>query len=230
MSKIHWIGGEKGGVGKSVVARLLAQYMIDRGIPFSAFDLDRSHGALMRFYQNYAKEADVSQFESLDDIYESALENSGKRVLVDLAAQTSHYLNQWMGDLSIGELTEETGLRLTYWHVMDSGRDSVDLLEKLLDTYQQELDYVIVLNQVRSLHFSIFEESPVRQRAMDMGAKIITIKRLHPPLMTKIDSRSASFWAAMNWNEGEQRFSLLDRQRVKVWIKNVYDAFDSVGI
>ena len=46
MSKIHFVGGEKGGVGKSVLARLLAQYHIDRGLPFSAFDSDRSHGAL----------------------------------------------------------------------------------------------------------------------------------------------------------------------------------------
>jgi cellulose biosynthesis protein BcsQ len=29
MTNIHLIGGEKGGVGKSVVARLLAQYFID---------------------------------------------------------------------------------------------------------------------------------------------------------------------------------------------------------
>ncbi|MDO9048516.1 MAG: hypothetical protein Q7U66_12385 [Methylobacter sp.] len=41
MSAIHFIGGEKGGVGKSVVARVLAQYMIDNEIPFIGFDTDR---------------------------------------------------------------------------------------------------------------------------------------------------------------------------------------------
>lgn len=41
MNKIHLIGGEKGGVGKSVVARLLAQYFIDKEIPFVGFDTDR---------------------------------------------------------------------------------------------------------------------------------------------------------------------------------------------
>ena len=29
VSKVHLIGGEKGGVGKSMVSRLLAQYFID---------------------------------------------------------------------------------------------------------------------------------------------------------------------------------------------------------
>ena len=55
MSTIHFIGGEKGGVGKSVVARLCAQYCIDRAIPFCAVDADGSHGALLRFYADYAR-------------------------------------------------------------------------------------------------------------------------------------------------------------------------------
>ena len=41
MANIQLIGGEKGGVGKSVVARVLAQYMIDKNIPFVGFDTDR---------------------------------------------------------------------------------------------------------------------------------------------------------------------------------------------
>ena len=41
MANIHLIGGEKGGVGKSVVARVLAQYMIDKDIPFVGFDTDQ---------------------------------------------------------------------------------------------------------------------------------------------------------------------------------------------
>ncbi len=42
MAGIEFIGGEKGGVGKSVVARVLAQYCIDKGQPFIGFDTDRS--------------------------------------------------------------------------------------------------------------------------------------------------------------------------------------------
>ena len=38
LSKVHLIGGEKGGVGKSMMSRLLAQYFIDNQIPFIGFD------------------------------------------------------------------------------------------------------------------------------------------------------------------------------------------------
>ena len=42
MSHIHLVGGEKGGVGKSTVARLLAQAFIDRGHAFTGLDGDQS--------------------------------------------------------------------------------------------------------------------------------------------------------------------------------------------
>ncbi|MCB2002424.1 MAG: mobilization protein, partial [Rhodoferax sp.] len=54
MASLNFIGGEKGGVGKSVLSRLLAQYFIDRGRPFTGFDTDRSHTSFTRFYADYA--------------------------------------------------------------------------------------------------------------------------------------------------------------------------------
>src|SRR5215510_286386 len=96
MTNIHLIGGEKGGVGKSVVARLLAQYFIDQQIPFLGFDSDRSHGALMRFYAGYASPVVIDRYESLDAIIEAATEQPERRVLIDLAAQTQAPLTKWM--------------------------------------------------------------------------------------------------------------------------------------
>ena len=37
MPSINFIGGEKGGVGKSVLARVLAQYFIDKGRALHGF-------------------------------------------------------------------------------------------------------------------------------------------------------------------------------------------------
>ncbi len=47
MSQIHFIGGKKGGVGKSVLARLLAQYLIDRELPFRAYEQFDAAGAAL---------------------------------------------------------------------------------------------------------------------------------------------------------------------------------------
>jgi hypothetical protein len=231
MANIHLIGGEKGGVGKSVVARVLAQYMIDKGIPFLGFDTDRSHGSLLRFYADFASPVVVDRYESLDAVVEAASENREKRVLVDLAAQTHEALVTWMDESGVLEALGENGLSLSYWHVMDSGRDSVDLLKKLLDRFSSRLNYVLVLNHVRGENFDILDKSGEKQRALSLHAKVVTLKRLHEAVIRKIDAGSTSFWAAKNKSETDVKgLGLLERQRVKVWLKHAYEQIDSVMI
>jgi hypothetical protein len=217
ISQINLIGGEKGGVGKSMISRLLAQYYIDQQWPFVGFDTDRSHGALLRFYEGYASPVLIDRYEALDQIVEAAVEVPGRRVLVDLAAQTHEPLVKWMDESGVLDLAESAGFKLTYWHVLDSGRDSVDLLTRLLDRFGDRLNYVLVRNQIRGDDFSQLEKSGQQDRAVAMGAKVITIKHLHDSVVQKIDAHNASFWAARHTTEGPS-LGLMDRQRLKVWL------------
>jgi hypothetical protein len=231
MSTIHLIGGEKGGVGKSVVARVLAQYMIGNKIPFIGFDTDRSHGSLLRFYADYASPTVIDDYQSLDAIMETAAEHPQHRILVDLAAQTHHPLAKWLDESGVLELAEELGITLTYWNVMDSGKDCVDLLGKLLDQYGSRLNYILVQNQLRDENFTILESSGVKERALALSARVMTLKRLHAPVMTKIDGNSSSFWAAMNKDtENLNALGLLERQRVKMWLRHAYSQIQAVGL
>jgi hypothetical protein len=231
MSTIHLIGGEKGGVGKSVVARVLAQYMIGNKIPFIGFDTDRSHGSLLRFYADYASPTIIDNYQSLDAIMEVASATPEQRILVDLAAQTHHPLAKWIDESGVLELAEELGISLTYWNVMDSGKDCVDLLDKLLNQYGSRLNYILVQNQLRDDSFTILESSGVKERALALNARVITLKRLHATVMTKIDRNSFSFWAAMNKDtENLNALGLLERQRVKMWLRHAYSQIQAVGL
>ncbi len=230
MATIHLIGGEKGGVGKSVVARLLAQYLIDHDLPFTCFDTDRSHGSLLRYYGDYTSPTVIDHYESLDAIIEAATSNPNQRVLVDLAAQTHHPLSSWLEESGVLELLKEMEIDLLYWNVMDSGKDSVDLLDKLLDQFGDRLNYVLVRNQLRDENFSIFDKSEVKQKAEQFGARSIDLKRLHTPVMTKIDHRSHSFWAAKNRSDDPGSLGLLERQRLKIWLNHAYQQLETIGV
>lgn len=235
MTNIHLVGGEKGGVGKSLVARLLAQYMIDHEKPFLGFDSDRSHGALLRFYAGYASPVVIDNYESLDAIVEAASEHPERSILVDLAAQTHEPLTQWMEDSQLLEVAEELGLSIRYWHVMDTGKDSVDLLKRLLDRFGARLNYVIVLNQLRGDNFEILDGSGERERALALGATLISIRKLHDSAMSKIEAQSSSFWAATHRAEKATEkdaggLGLLERQRVKGWLRNAYEEIAKAGV
>ena len=229
-TQIHLIGGEKGGVGKSMLARLLAQYFIDNKIEFTGFDTDRSHGALLRFYAGYASPTLVDRFEELDRIIENAVEQPGRRVLVDLAAQTHEPLLRWIDDSGVLDMADLSGIALHYWHVMDSGRDSVDLLKKLLDRFGHRLRYVLVRNQLRGDDFSQLEQSGELERARGLGAKVVDIKHLHDAVMQKIDATNSSFWAAKNGAASSGKLGLMERQRLKLWLHHAYAGIAAAGV
>jgi hypothetical protein len=231
MANIHFIGGEKGGVGKSLVSRLVAQYLIDRELPFLGFDTDRSHGALLRFYSGFASPVLIDRYEALDSIIEAAVEQPDRRILVDLAAQTHDPLVQWMDESGVLDMAAESGFTITYWHVMDSGRDSVDLLKKLLDRFGARLNYVLVRNQMRGDDFGMLEQSGEQDRALGFGAHVVTIKHLSDTIIQKIDASSSSFWAAQHdADKSRTGLGMMDRQRLKMWLRDAYQQIDTAPV
>ncbi len=226
MSQIHFIGGEKGGVGKSLLARVLAQHFIDRGLPFVGFDTDRSHGALLRYYADYAAPMPLDGHDSLDRVIEAAAEDPARRVLVDLAAQTQGALLRWLDETGAAEMAAGLGLAMNYWHVMDGGRDSVDLLARWLDGPGAALPLVLVLNEVRGEGFEQLAASGLQARAQALGARTLRLRKLPDALLQKVDGAGSSFWAATQAGG----LGLLDRQRLKVWLQKTSAELDPLGV
>jgi hypothetical protein len=234
MPSLNFIGGEKGGVGKSVAARILAQYFIDKGQPFTGFDTDRSHHSFTRFYSDYAAPVVVDTYEGLDMVageFETPTEDGQTRsVIVDLAAQTAAPLSRWIRESDLVAVMAEMGITVNFWHLADAGKDSVDLLGRLLSTYGQGPNYIVVKNLGRGSDFSELEESTAFKKAQALGAHTIELAQLHEASMRKIDRQNASFWAAINSKEGPDALGLLERQRVKTWIRGVYASFDNLPL
>lgn len=225
MKTIHFIGGEKGGVGKSVVARLLSQLFVDRSQPFVALDADRSNPALVRYYADFAQRVNLDQLDSADVILESALE-SERTVLVDLPAQSHRALQRWFEEADVLAYARETGVQFVFWHVTDGGFDSVSHLDVLLDTLGGAAQFVVVENQGRSKDFSQFDASSVRERVLGLGGKIVKLPELDPAVMYKIDRFGSSFWAAIHSAEGPRALSSLERRRAKVWLERSHAALE----
>jgi hypothetical protein len=195
MNTLNFIGGEKGGVGKSVVSRVLAQYFIDNNRLFMGFDTDRSHSSFTRFYGDFASPVIVDTYEGLDviaSVFEEAVEKGHEQnVIVDLAAQTGMPLTRWIKDSDLFSVMAEMGVTINFWHVADVGKDSVELLGRLINTFEPQL-----------------------QEAS----------------MCKIDRQNASFWAALNNRADPDSLGLLERQRVKHWLKKTYETFDTLPL
>ncbi len=227
MSQIHFIGGEKGGVGKSVMARLLAQYWIDRNVAFAGVDADSSHGALARHYADFSQFVDLSSNDSADQILDRAL-GAERRVLVDLPAQSAKTLDAWLSGANVLALAKELGAPITFWYVSDGGYASVLQIEKALDRYGDQVSHVVVRNYGRSNDFSQLDASPATSKLESVGGKLVDVPALDASAMYKLDKLGASFWAAANAT-GENALKTLERERVKLWLGRAYTELDKPG-
>jgi len=229
MSTVHFVGGEKGGVGKSVVARLMAQYCIDRHLPFAAVDADGSHATFSRFYGDYARPVDLFRPDGPDEIMTLAME-ADRRVLVDLPAQSQRALSAWLGESGVFDLAREAAVKIVFWHVIDDGKDSIATLARLLERHGKDATICVVKNLGRGTDFAPFEASPVRNTARELGVHVVELPELTASAMQKIDRLDASFWAAIqNPAFSPETLTRMDRQRVKVWLQSWYDRLALLG-
>ena len=229
MSVIHFVGGEKGGVGKSVFSRLMSQYFLDKHQPFRAFDADQSHHTLTRFYSDYATQINLDEFESTDQIME-ATEDATQHILVDLPAQSERFLDRWIEENGVIDLCEEIDVPFYYWYVVDDGVDSSRLLERFLKKYAQGINCVVVKNKGCGSNFAAVDKVLAALPSESKGnVKEFTLPALHGETMRRIDELSFSFWGAENIKEGAlPHLSMMERQRTKVWGKKAYAIFDAV--
>lgn len=227
MSTVHFVGGEKGGVGKSVVSRLLCQYCIDKDRSFAGIDADASHGALVRYYRDFSQSVDLEQFDSADQIMDRAL-GSDRLVLVDLPAQSTRLLKRWFDSGDVINFAREMGVGLCFWHVSDGGFDSVNEMERAFDAFGSSMKFVAVKNHGRSIDFSQFDESPAVGRLADAGGHIVELPALHGTTMYKIDRKGSSFWAAVNSEEPDLALLPMERQRTRLWLGQAYKALEPV--
>ncbi len=234
MRTLNFIGGEKGGVGKSLVSRLLAQYFIDQSRPFTGFDTDRSHRSFARFYADHTSPIIVDNYEGLDHIVagldEAADEGRIGSVVVDLAAQTADPLARWIKDSDLLVLMPEMGVTVNLWHVADAGQESVDLLERLIATYGEDANYIIVKNAVRGQDFVPLERSAAFKSALALGADVISVGLLQESCMRKIDRQNANFATALLKRSGPDALGLLERQRLRTWLRAAHAEFGQLAL
>ncbi|MBC7924607.1 MAG: hypothetical protein H7039_03030 [Bryobacteraceae bacterium] len=68
--------GEKGGVGKTTVARVIAEYLKAREISYRAFDAEGVTGPLLRFHPDDTQAVDISAAASVAPVLDYLMEGN----------------------------------------------------------------------------------------------------------------------------------------------------------
>lgn len=228
MRMIHMADGEKGGVGKSVVAEVMGQYCIDRNKKFVLVETDRSNADLAHAYPEICEYAifteNEGQADQADRIFEWAMSSN---VIVSLPSQVHRAVKAWIERNQLIELGKEYGVSICKWFVCNGEYKSTSLFVQSVETYKDSIKHILVRNWGLCDDWSaVDEDEEVQSLIKKYEIKVIDFPSLGKRDRYELNKRRMSFGQGREYKE----FDVLRRQRIANFLKAAYVAFDGVGV
>jgi hypothetical protein len=231
MPNIHLIDGEKGGIGKSMFCRVLAEYCQHQTIEFALIDTDRTNPDVGKVYSPKTAPGEQTFFSEkeendakVDIIFETAL---SKMVLVNLPAQIFPVVTDWIERNELLTLGQECGVQLYKWFVCTGETDSVDLFLESLKHFENRLPHILVRNlgasgakwETSATELELLERVISKYRILT-----IDLPKLPPLERDYIKKNHCSF------AEASKHLKLMSKQRISIFLNKAYAAIESTDL
>lgn len=153
MAKIHMVLQGKGGVGKSVIAALLAQYKISKGQKPLCIDTDPVNATFMSYKALRVKRLEIMEAEEINPrSFDSLIEMVATvtdDVIIDNGASSFVPLSHFLISNQVPALLIEMGHELVIHIVITGGQallDTVSGFSQLATQFPSEVLFVVWLN------------------------------------------------------------------------------------
>jgi hypothetical protein len=214
------VTGDKGGTGKSVMARILLDIYRHRNINCIAYECDQSNPQLYRHYNKVppgVQTLKLNQRGGADALQDDLERFSPKVSLVDLPAGAAEYFESLASDIYLFQNAENMGYRITMVSVLGRVKDSVVQLKRLVDFCGDRVDYVVAKNIYwgEERKFIRYNDSKVRQVLLnELGGVELLLPDLYDDLFDFIDKYDLTFREALK----HDALSVSNRSRIFDWV------------
>jgi len=217
--------GDKGGVGKSTIARTLAEWLATKNAGTLLFDGDDTNPTFTR----YLPEAQrlLTKTTKGFEVLINNLEGSTALQLVDLGAGTSLTLVQFAEKTDYLATCSEFAARVTFVFALAPSADSIGLLKLLSESFRDSADYVICRNEANTGSWTLWEGSTTRKSILEEYRGIeLTIPALDPDAYSAVD-RLAAGEGELTWGKVATmaEVPLVSRSYIKRWRDKVFGEF-----
>ncbi len=220
--------GEKGGVGKTTVARVVADFLNSRNANFRAFDAEGATGQLLRFHPGETAAVNVANAASIAPVLDYVMEPGGKRLaLVDLGARSGEEVKTWLYRGGALEEAEAGRLGITVIYVLGGAVDSVGHLRECFGALGRDVNYVIVKNFGVAGKFDVYDQSNARQDLISVGAREINFPALDGSVYQSVDRASIAFSAFAEGQNGN--FGFTERRYCRTWLRECFTSLEEVA-
>ncbi|MBS1859527.1 MAG: hypothetical protein JST11_29400 [Acidobacteria bacterium] len=220
--------GEKGGVGKTTVARVIADFLNARDVSFRAFDAEGATGQLLRFHPDESMAVEVAHAAGIAPVLDYVMEGAGKRLaLVDLGARSGEDVREWLYKGGALEEVEASRLGITVVYVLGGAVDSVGHLKECFAALGRGVNYVIVRNFGVAGKFDVYDNSNVRRELLEAGARELSLPALDGTVYQSVDRASVSFSAFAEGQGGNVGFT--ERRYCRTWLRECFAALEEAA-
>jgi len=227
------IGADKGGVGKTTVARTLLDYFADRQVSTRAFDTEVPRGTLKRFHPDVTDIVDINHVPDQMRIFDTVNSTDASVSLIDVRAGLLSPTLRALRDIGFIEAAKKGHLTMVLFHMLGP---SIASLDEIAETagYLGNAKYFMVKNFINNTHFFEWDEATHAayfRRIPD--AVEITIPKLPEMAAEQVDLASvpfATFIANKKQSGDPASYSFVLRGYVHHWLGNVWAEYDRVGL
>src|SRR5499425_2049827 len=227
------IGGDKGGVGKTTVARTLLDYFAHKQLRVRAFDTEVPRGTLKRFHPDVTDVVDINHVPDQMRIFDTVNSTDATVSLIDIRAGLLSPTLRALRNIGLIEAAKKGEVTLVAFHILGPSIASLDEIAEIA-AYLGDAKYLMVKNFINNTYFFEWDKETYAayfKRIPD--AVEITIPKLPEMAAEQVDLASvpfANFIANKKQSGASASYSFVLRGYVRHWLETIWTEYDRVGL
>src|ERR1700691_5009232 len=227
------VGADKGGVGKTTVARTLLDYFTAHHVPTRAFDSESPRGTLKRFHGDAADIVDATSVSDQMRIIDTLSSADVGVTVIDVRAGLLSPTLRALRDIGFLDAVKKGQITFVVFHILGSSLASLNEIEGTAP-FPADGKYFLVKNFINNTSFFEWDQATNAsyfKRLKD--AVVINIPKLNEMAYEQVELASVpflTFVANKNPKGDTANYSFVLRGYVRHWLGNVWGEYDRVKL
>jgi hypothetical protein len=227
------IGADKGGVGKTTVARTLLDFLAHHQIRIRAFDTEPPRGTLKRFHPSITDIVDINHVPDQMRIFDTVNSTDAAVSLIDMRSGLLSPTLRALHDIGVIEAARKGEITLVVFHILGPSIASLDEIVETADTLR-DAKYFMVKNFINDSYYFGWDEATHGSYFKKVpDAVMVEIPKLVEMATEQVEVTSvpfASFIANKNQSGDPASYSFVLRGYVRHWLDKVWAEYERTGL
>jgi CobQ/CobB/MinD/ParA nucleotide binding domain len=227
------IGADKGGVGKTTVARTLLDYFATHQIRTRAFDTEAPRGTLKRFHPNITDIVDINQVSDQMRIFDTVTSTDAAVSVIDVRAGLLSPTLAALRNIGFLEAARKGEITFIVFHILGPSIASLDEIAQTAHSIR-DAKYFMVKNFINDAHYFGWDDATYASYFKTVPeAVMIEIPKLVEMAAEQVEVASvpfASFIANKKQSGDTASYSFVLRGYVRHWLGTIWARYDRTDL